>query len=73
MREIAFKILDYFYENERARNWWMYVSFIGLTLSAYSLSWWQYALVILFGVMLQWHGLVEGAQSAIDGVEGKDK
>ena len=52
MRNIAYKILDYFYEHERARKWWMYVSFIGLTLSAYSLSWWQYALVILFGVML---------------------
>ena len=73
MRNIAYKILDYFYEHERARKWWLYLAVTGLALSAYSLSWWQYTLVILFAVMLQWHGLVDGARSAIDGVEGKDK
>ena len=67
MREIAFKILDYFYEHERARNWWLYLAVTGLALSAYSLSWWQYALVILFGLLLHWHGLMDGLHAGLEG------
>ena len=73
MREIAYKVLDYFYEHKRARAAWMYASFIGLALAAISLPWGQYALVILFGVLLNWHGLVDGLHAGLEGDEGDDE
>ena len=73
MKNIAYKILDYFYENKRARDWWMYIAWAGLTLTVAWLPWWHYALVILFAVLIHWHGLVDGAREAMNGVEGKDE
>ena len=73
MRNIAYKILDYFYEHDTARAVWMHVSILGLALAALGLPWWQYALVILFAALMQWHGLVDGAKSVTDIIEGKDK
>lgn len=73
MKNLAYKILDYFHDHDRARMVWMYVAWTGLMLSVLTLPWWQYTLVIFFALLIHWHGLVDGAKNAVTALEEASK
>ena len=63
MRYLTYKVLDFFYESDKARKVWFVVAWVGLTLCTFGMEWWRAGLVILFGLLVHWHGLVDGAKS----------
>jgi len=63
MRNLIFKVLDFFYENDRARNIWSFVVWAGLVICTYGMEWWRAGLVMLFGLLIHWHGLVHGTKN----------
>lgn len=63
MRYLTYKVLDFFYENDRARKMWLFVAWAGLVFCTLGMEWWRAGLVMLFGLLIHWHGLVDGAKN----------
>ena len=63
MRYLTYRVLDFFYDNDTAREVWFVVAWAGLTLCTLGMEWWRAGLVILFGLLVHWHGLVDGTKN----------
>jgi len=63
MRYLTYRVLDFFYDNDTARKVWFVVAWAGLVLCTFGMEWWRGGLVILFGLLVHWHGLVDGAKN----------
>lgn len=63
MRYLTYRVLDFFYDNDTARKVWLFVAWMGLTLCTFGMEWWRAGLAILFGLLVHWHGLVDGAKN----------
>ncbi len=63
MKKYVYGVFEYLMDNERARQVLFWFSWIGLLLCAWILPIWLYSGVILFGVLLHMHGMIDGAVS----------
>lgn len=73
MKRLAFKVLDYFYENDRARKVWFFVAWAGMLACILPLGYMHFAFALFFGLLIHWHGLVDGSKAAVEGYERGDK
>lgn len=63
MRHLTYKVLDFFYDNDKARKVWFVVAWAGLVFCILGMEWWRAGLAIFFGLLVHWHGLVDGAKN----------
>jgi hypothetical protein len=69
MRDITYKTLDYIYDNDWVRRVWLAVAWLGLLICTYEPEGWRFGTAVVCGVLLHWHGLIDGAKAAIEGVK----
>jgi hypothetical protein len=68
MRDITYKTLDYIYDNDWVRKVWLAVAWLGLVVCTYEPDGWRFGTAVICGLLLHWHGLIDGAKAAIEGV-----
>jgi hypothetical protein len=69
MRDITYKTLDYIYDNDWVRKVWLVVAWLGLMICTYEPEGWRFGIAVVCGILLHWHGLIDGAKAAIEGVK----
>jgi hypothetical protein len=69
MRDITYKTLDYIYDNDWVRRVWLAVAWLGLLICTYEPEGWRFGTAVVCGVLLHWHGVIDGAKAAIEGVK----
>jgi hypothetical protein len=69
MRDITYKTFDYIYDNDWVRRVWLAVAWLGLLICTYEPEGWRFGTAVVCGVLLHWHGLIDGAKAAIEGVK----
>lgn len=61
MKKTMYWVFDYMWESERARTVMFWVSFGGMLACAWELPFARYIGVILFGGLVNLHGMMDGA------------
>jgi hypothetical protein len=67
MRDITYKTLDYIYDNDWVRKVWLAVAWLGLLICTYEPEGWRFGAATVCGLLIHWHGLIDGAKAAIEG------
>lgn len=71
MRKILYPMVAYFFEHHIARVLAYYVLVLSLLVMGWGLEPWHTFGIIVVGVLLHVHGLIDGARSAFDVEHGE--